>query len=153
MKSANRAIINAGLSGPPRPLEPTLREIVREEARLAKHGEVVRKRRGTTSEAHLKAPHLTNSALHVADLSPNALVRIDEAARYLRYEGVRAAEMCAKFLRSKHITLHRRGTRLLVRRGDLDVALTRRADPAVAAVSQDIADQIATRRLKRAAVG
>lgn len=114
-----------------------------------KTGDVVRQRRRTSAQSRLKTTQLANAPFDVASASPNALVRIDEAARYLRYEGKRAAAMCAKFLRFHNVKLLPRGRRLLVRRADLDLALNGGDGHEAEAVKGQVAQEIARRVLHR----
>lgn len=76
-------------------------------------------------KAQLQDADLSNAALdHArAGREPRALLRMDEAASYLRFIGPCAADKCRQLLQRNHVDLLRRGRVWLVRQDAIDLLL------------------------------
>ncbi|MGE3278113.1 MAG: hypothetical protein AB7O67_23635 [Vicinamibacterales bacterium] len=94
-------------------------------SRAPQRFQVIAKGRTRAAQAKLQPADLAQAPLDARAQRPNvpALLRMDEAAAYLRYEGPRAAEAAARFLRRHGVRLIRRGRVNLVRREAIDAFL------------------------------
>lgn len=111
---------------------------------------VVPERRTRPAKAHLQAPNLGDATFDAAraGLHPHALLRMDEAAVYLRITGARAADKVRQYLQRNHVRLLSRGRSFLVRQRELDLLIE------TGKGSLDfVAEQMAARLTDHAAAG